>query len=608
MRKSFYTKTLFVGIILTGLSFSFLRLSQADIEGRYGGALVLATTSDPKSFNEITAKETSTSLVTDLIFEGLTTTNAFTTKVEPNLAKSWDISEDGLTWTFHLREDVRWNDGQPFSADDVVFTFNELIYNPDIPSSARDIFTIDDKTFAVEKVDGHTVRFVLPVKFAPFLRGMTQAILPKHKLEKSVAEGRFNFTWGIDTDPKEIVGAGPFKLVRYDPGQRLVFERNPYYWKKSAGGDSLPYLEKIIYLIVQSTDIGLLKFMEGTLDGYALRGMDYPLIKPLEKKKNFTVYDLGPDMGSQFLFFNQNPGKNPNTGEYFVAPDKLAWFTNREFRRAVAHAIDKQKIIEIVNNKLGYPQSSSMSPGTGFFYNPDVAEYDYDLDKARAILKGAGFMDRDGDGIIEDPRGNRVEFSLCTSAGSTERVDIAAIIRQDMERLGMKVNFRALEFNTLVSQLTSSFQWEAVILGLTGGIEPHFGKNVWMSSGQLHMWYPMQKEPATDWEERTDEIFIQGVQELDENKRKVLYDEHQRIIAEQLPVIYTVLSARLYAVRDKFGNLKPTNYGGVFHNLEEIYIIDLPPAKQNVKSPTSVGNGARRFNIGKGKVNKEESR
>lgn len=539
---------------------------------RYGGQLVLATTSDPKSFNDILAKETSTSLVTDLIFEGLTTTNAFTTKVEPNLAKSWGVSEDGLTWTFYLREGVRWNDGQPFTADDVVFTFNDLIYNPDIPGSARDIFTIDGKTFRVEKIDDATVRFILPVKFAPFLRAMSQAILPRHKLEETVASGRFNFTWGIDTDPKEIVGTGPFKLARYDPGQRLVFKKNPYYWKKSPQGGSLPYLEKIVYLIVQSTDVGLLKFMEGTLDSYALRGMDYPLIKPLEKKGNFTVYDLGADMGSQFLFFNQNPGKNPHTGEYFVAPYKLAWFTNLAFRKAIAHAIDKQKIIEIVNNKLGYPQSSSMSPAAGFFYNPDVEEYDYDLDKAGAILKEAGFVDRDGDGLIEDPQGNRVEFSLYTNAGSTERVDIAAIIRQDLERVGMKVNFRALEFNTLVSQLTSSFQWEAVILGLTGGIEPHFGKNVWMSSGQLHMWYPMQKEPATDWEKRIDEIFTQGVQELDDNNRKALYDEYQRIVAEQVPVIYTVLGARLYATRDKFGNLKPTNYGGVFHNIEEIYI------------------------------------
>ncbi len=570
MRKSFYTKVFFVGIALAGLFFAFLRSSQAGSEDRCGGALVLATTSDPKSFNEITAKETSTSLVTDLIFEGLTTTNAFTTKVEPNLAKSWDISKDGLTWTFHLREDVRWNDGQPFTADDVVFTFNDLIYNPDIPSSARDIFTIDEKTFTVEKVDPHTVRFVLPVKFAPFLRGMGQAILPKHKLEKIVAAGRFNFTWGIDTDPKEIVGTGAFKLARYDPGQRLVFERNPYYWKKSADGDSLPYLDKIFYLIVPSPDVALLKFMEGALDGYGLRGTDYPLVKPLEKKNDFTVYDLGPDMGSQFLFFNQNRGINPSNGKPFVAPHKLAWFTNLSFRKAVAHAIDKKKIIEIVNNNLGYPQDSSMGPAAGFFYNPDVEKYDYDLDKARGILKSAGFEDRNGDGLIEDPAGNPVEFNLYTNEG--DRVAIAGIIRQDLERLGMKVNFRTLEFNTLVSQLTSSFQWEAIVLGLTGGIEPHFGKNVWMSSGQLHMWYPTQKEPATDWEKRTDEIFTQGVQELDENKRKVLYDEHQRIIAEQLPVIYTVLSARLYAVRNRFGNLKPTNYGGVFHNLEEIYI------------------------------------
>ncbi len=532
----------------------------------------MATTSDPKSFNDIIAKESSTTIVTDLIFEGLTTTNAFTTQVEPNLAQSWEISDDGLIWTFHLRRDVRWNDGKPFSADDVVFTFNDLIYNPDIPSSARDIFTIDDKIFEVEKIDDYTVRFRLPVKFAVFARGMSQAILPRHKLEQAVKEGRFNFTWGIDAPPREIVGTGPFQLVRYDPGQRLVFVRNPHYWKKSPEGDSLPYLEKIIYLIVPNTDVGLLKFMEGALDIYSLRGMDYPLMKPLEQKGNFTVYDLGPDMGSQFLFFNQNSGKNLKTGQDFVTPYKLAWFTHRDFRRAVAHAIDKQKIIEIVHNNLGYPQHSAMGPASGFFYNPLVEEYDYNPDKAREILASIGFIDRNTDGLIEDPQGNRVEFNLYTNAGNTERLDIAGIIREDLERLGMKINFRSLEFNTLVSKLTSSYDWEAMILGLTGGIEPHFGNNVWMSSGQLHMWHPMQQQPATAWEKRIDAIFTQGVQELEENKRKALYDEYQQIVARQLPLIYTVLGARLYAVRNKFGNLKPTNYGGIVHNLEAIYI------------------------------------
>jgi len=539
---------------------------------KYGGQLVLAATSDPKSFNDILAKESSTSLVTGYIFEGLTTVNAHTLKVEPHLAQSWDISGDGLQWTFYLRQNVRWNDGQPFTADDVVFTFNELVYNEDIPSSSRDIFTIEGKIFLVEKIDAYTVKFTLPVKFAPFLRGMSQAILPKHKLQKIVKEGKFNTAWGIDTPPEEIVGTGPYKLTQYDPGQRFIYSKNEFYWKTSPEGDPLPYLDKVIYLIVQNTDVELLKFMEGTLDAYGLRGMDYPLLKPLEKEHNFTTYDLGPDTGSQFIFFNQNAGTNPHTEKPFVEPYKLSWFRNVYFRRAIAHAVDKAKIIEIVKNKLGYPQYASMGPGAGFFHNPNVVKYDYDLKKAAEILTKAGFQDRDGNGIIEDTEGHEIEFSLYTNSGATERMDIASIIRYDLEKLGMKVHFRSLEFNTLVGKLTSTFEWEAIILGLTGGTEPHFGKNVWMSSGQLHMWYPQQELPSTDWEKRIDELFIQGVQELDEDKRKILYDEFQLIVSQQLPLIYTVLSAKHTAVRNKFGNLKPSNYAGVFHNLEEIYI------------------------------------
>ncbi len=539
---------------------------------KYGGQLVLATSSDPKSFNDILAKETSTTLVTGLIFEGLTRTNAVTTKVEPHLALSWDVSADGLQWTFFLRQDVLWSDGHPFTADDVVFTFHDLIYNPDIPSSARDIFTIDGQPFKVEKVDDHTVRFTLPVKFAPLLRGMSQAILPKHKLKQVVEDGRFNFFWGIDTPPSEIVGTGPYRLSRYDPGQRLVFERNPKYWRTGAGGDRLPYLNRIIYLIVQDQNATLLRFLEGTIDSYDFRGMDYPLLKPMEGKGNFTIFNLGPDMGSNFILFNQNKGVNPETGKPFVDPMKLSWFTDVHFRRAVAHAIDKERMIEIVKNKLGYPQHSAMGPGAGFFDNPHVPEYEYNLPKATEILKQAGYIDRNGDGVLDDSQGRRVEFNLYTNASNTERVEIASIIRRDLEKLGMKVNFLSLEFNTLVSKLNATFEWDAIILGLTGGIEPHFGKNVWNSNGQLHLWYPQQESPATEWERRIDEIFLEGVQELDENKRKEYYDEFQTIVATELPVIYTVLDARLSAVRNKFGNLQPTNYGGIFHNVEEIYI------------------------------------
>jgi len=485
--------------MLLAMTFAFPGYGQTAPPERHGGKLVLSTTSDPKSFNGILAKETSTTLVTGHIFEGLTTTNAFTTKVEPHLAERWEVSEDGLQWTFYLRENVLWSDGQPFTADDVIFTFNDLIYNPNIPSSARDVFTIEEKVFRVEKINRHTVRFTLPVKFAPFLRGMGQAILPKHKLKDIVAEGKFNFSWGTNTPPREIVGTGPYKLVQYDPGQRLIFERNPRYWKRSAEGDALPYIDKIIYLIVQNQDIALLKFIEGVTDSYGFRGMDYPLLKPLEKERDFTVYDLGPATGNNFITFNQNSGVNPETGEPFIESFKLKWFTNVSYRRAVAHAIDKEKMIEIVKNKLGYPQYSPIGPGAGFFHSENVVQYPYDLDAAKAILNKAGFVDRDQDGVVEDPEGNKVEMNLYTNSGSTERIDIGGIIRRDLEKIGIKVNFLALEFNTLVSKLNSTFEWDAIILGLTGGIEPHFGKNVWNSKGQLHLWYPRQESPATEW-------------------------------------------------------------------------------------------------------------
>ena len=537
-----------------------------------GGELILSTTSDPKSFNPIIAKETSTTAITGLIFEGLTRTNGVTLQVEPNLAYKWEVDKEGLVWTFHLRKDVRWNDGKPFTSEDVVFTFNQLIYNPDIPTSARDIFTVKGKKFVVEKIDKFTVRFTLPCKFAPFLRSMSQEILPKHILKDVVKEGKFNYHWGIDSKPSEIVGTGPFKLKSYLPGERIVLVRNPYYWKKDKEGVSLPYLDKITYVIVQNQDVALLKFQQGELDYFSLRGEDYPLLKPKEKEGNFTIYNTGPAWGSNFLVFNQNRGKNPYTGKPYVDPTKLKWFTNLKFRKAVAYAIDKRSIIDIVMNGLGFEQYSSMSPASGFFYNPNVKKYPYNLSQAKKLLKEIGIYDRNNDGKAEDAQGNIIEFNLFTNADNTQRIKIASLIRKDLERLGFKVNFVPLAFNQLVSKLDSTYDWDAVIIGLTGGIEPHFGSNVWLSKGHLHMWYPRQKKPATKWEEEIDRIFTQAVQELDENKRRELYYRWQEIVAENLPLIYTVLPANIFAVKNKFGNLKPSSYGGAFHNIEEIYI------------------------------------
>jgi peptide/nickel transport system substrate-binding protein len=570
MRTSVRTLKSTVGIFLL-CSFVFCA-EPVWAQPKYGGTLVLAVTSDPKSFNPILAKETSTTTITSHIFEGLTAVDPFTLKVIPNLAESWDSSRDGLTWTFVLREGLLWSDGKPFTSEDVVFTFGDLIFNDDIPNSSRDIFTLAGKPIRVEAVDARTVRFVLPVKFAPFLRSLSQEILPKHMLADAVRNKKFNFTWGIDAKPSDIVGMGAYLIADYQPGRRIVFRPNPYYWKKGSLGEKLPYIQKIEYTIVPSLDVELLKFLEGSIDAYSMRGMDYPLLKPREKAKDFTVYDLGPDMGSSFITFNQNPGVNPKTEKPFVAAYKHAWFTDIRFRTAAAHLIDKKRIIDIVKNGLGYPQNSAESPAIGQFYCADVKTYPFDLDAARALLKDMGFTDKDNDGVLEDVEGRKLEFNLYTNADNGERVDVASIIRSDLERVGMKVNLQLVEFNTLVSKLTSTYDWDAIVLGLTGSMDPHFGQNVWRSSGQLHLWNPQQKTPATDWEKKVDEIFEAASQEFNEEKRKAYYDEYQKIVAEELPVIYTALSARLTAVKNKFGNLKPAPFGGVFHNLEEIYI------------------------------------
>jgi peptide/nickel transport system substrate-binding protein len=562
-----------VKTLLVFLAAVFVTMPALADQNRYGGHLVLAAGSDPKTFNEIVSSETSSRVVTGLLFEGLTRQDPLTLKVIPNLALRWNVSPDGLVWTFKLRRDVLWFDGMLFTADDVVFTFNELIYNPKVPTSARDIFTLNGKPFKVEKIDDYTVRFTLPQKFAPFLQSMSQSILPKHALEQSVKEGKFAFTWGIDTPPRDVIGTGPFYLDQYKPGERMVFKRNPRYWMKSSHGAALPFLEKITFLIIADPDAALLKFIDGELDYISVRGQNYPMLKPLETKKNFTIHETGPDFGSSFIVFNQNPGVNPKTQKPYMDAIKRSWFENVHFRRAVAHVIDKKKMIQILFNELGYGQDGPMSPSSGFFYNPNVSVYPFDMDKAKEELQKGGFVLQDG--VLVDAQGHRVEFSLSTSTSSqhSENIQMAYMIRSDLEKLGMKVNFQMLEFNVLVSKLMASYDWDAVLIGLTGGIEPHFGKNVWASSGQLHMWNPKQAKPATAWEARLDEIYNQGVEELDENKRKMLYDEFQLIATEQLPMIYTVLASNIYAIRNRFGNLKPSAYAGAFHNLEEIYIL-----------------------------------
>ncbi|MYD64640.1 MAG: ABC transporter substrate-binding protein [Chloroflexi bacterium] len=538
--------------------------------GTYGGTITTATIGKPLTFNLALANDAYSSGLLSYLFEGLTETSWLTDEVEPLLAESWEHSDDGLTWTFHLRDDVRWHDGEPFTAQDVEFTFNRIIYNEDIPTSTRAAFQFryldaagewQVEPMTVTTIDDQTVQFVLPTPFAPFLRSMGTAIYPRHILEPHVEEGTFNDVWGVDSDPSEVIGTGPYTIESYTPEDRVVLVRNPDYWLHDAEGNALPYIERIVNLLVPTIEDDFEKFRAGEVDAYGMRGQDFAVLEPEQESGNFTVHRRGPAFGTVFLGFNLNTGSNPETGDPYVAPEQLAWFSNVEFRRAVAHSIDKARIIEEVQHGLGYPQASSISPAAGDFHNPDVRRYDYDIEGANAILDGLGWMDGDGDGFREDADGNPITFKLVTNVDNDVRARVAAIIDEGLDLIGIDAQFEPIEFGDLVGQLTTTFDWEAMIVGLTGGTEPHFGMAVWHSSESLHLWHPNQEQPATEWEAEIDALYVQGYQELNHERRVEHYHRAQEIVAEQLPLIYTTLSERLSAVRNVFGNTTPTLYG-----------------------------------------------
>ncbi len=548
------------------------------VAGKVGGRFVFDTLGEPKSFNPVTAGETSTTEYTSRMFEGLTDTDPFTGDTIPKIAEKWTVSEDGLTWTVTLRKDVKFNDNTPLTAKDVVFTWNELIYDlgrpagtdPRWPCSTRDIATFEGKTVQVKAIDDHTVEFVLPVKNATWPLTMATEILPEHKYGPLARNGAFGGALGADSQPKDIVGSGPYILGSYERGKQVTLVRNPNYWKKDQAGIAFPYIESRISQVTRDINTMLLNFEQGTTDVFALSsGRDVARLKPKQAEGDFSLYQFGPDDGTLFVAFNLNldaakAGKIPE--------HKVKWFRDTRFRQAISYAIDRNAQVKNVLRNLGYPLAAPFTRSPGPLKHDGFEPYPYDPAKAKALLAEMGFKPGK-DGFLVDSEGRELAFTINTNSGNNIREETANFIRKDLEQVGIRVNTLFLEFNLLVDKIDNSFDWECIIMGFTGGREPHFGANFWLSGGNLHMWWPEQKTPSFDWEKRIDEIFAAGVQELDPQKRKQIYREWIEIVHREQPVVYLTVRERVSALRNRFGNVFPAEVGGLFHNEEQIFVL-----------------------------------
>lgn len=547
--------------------------SQAEI-GKFGGSLVASTIGEgPKTFNPFNTKDNISAMMSEIMYDGLLTTHPVTGQPIPKLAKSFSVN--GNDYVIHLRRGIKWSDGKPITADDVVFTWQNIIFDGFGNTSTRDSIIIDGKLPTVKKIDDYTVEFKTPQPFAPFIRMLSTPIAPKHIFEPAVKKGKEYFETFLSTniDPKTLVTSGAFRLKEYVPAQRVVFERNPNYYMINKNNQKLPYLDKLVYLIVGDINNEVLKFEGGELDTIGLQGANVARFKELEKHSNFKVYNLGPDTGTMFVSFNLNNRKDKN-GKYFVDLKKQRWFQDKNCRQAVDYAIDRKNMVLNIANGLAEPLYTAESLNS-IYLNKNLKPYDRNIEKSKDLLKKSGYW-WDKKGHLMDKFGNHVEFNLFTNAGNTEREAIGVMVKQDLEDLGMKVNFKPIEFNSLVNKLVNTSDWDIVIMGLTGSpLEPNGGKNVWMSNGTLHMFNQRPagytKDDRYSWEKELDYLYTQGALATTFEARKKFYDEYQKIVYEEKPFVYIYSPLRITAIRTKFKNVFPTSLGGVTYNIEEIY-------------------------------------
>src|SRR5882762_1274863 len=544
--------------------------------GRYGGSLVVAQRSEPKTLNPVTATDAPSREVIGRLTADLIHINRASQQTEPALAKSWTMSKDGRQFTVKLRHGLRFSDGSAFDAEDVLFSF-KVYLDEKVHSPQRDLLIVGGKPIEVQKVDPYTVRFTLGQPYAAAERifdGL--AMMPRHLVEKAYTEDKFPQVWTLTTTPSEIAGMGPFRLKEYVPGQKLVLERNPYYWKIDTSKNRLPYLDELVFLFVGNEDAQTIRFQAGDTDIISrFSAANYALLSKEAASRGTELIDLGPSLEYNFLVFNLNDLSPKNLGKIAA---KQGWFQDLKFRLAVSSAIDRQGIVKLVYAGRGAPLWGNVSPSNKFWVDQTLPHPPRSLDKARELLKSAGYSWRN-DGRLVDRQGQAVEFSIIASSSNAQRSKMATIIQDDLSQLGMDVHVVPLEFRAVVDRVFNTYDYEASIMGLGGGdADPNPEMNVWMSNGGTHLWHLGESKPVTEWEAQIDQLMQKQMVQLKYKERKHLYDQVQELVAANVPYVFLATPDILVGAKKKLANFKPAILDpNTLWNVEQLYFLPGSP-------------------------------
>jgi len=543
----------------------------AQVSGHYGGQLTIGGRAEPKTFNPVIAADAVSREMIGRLMADLIEINRGSQQTEPALTKSWKTSADGRVFTLQLRKGIRFSDGHPFDADDVLFSF-AVYMDENVDSPQRDLLIIDGKPLTVTKIDQFTVRFTLPRAYAAAERlfdGL--AMLPRHLLEKPYRQGKFVQSWSLNASTNEVAGLGPFRLKRYVPGERVVLERNPYYWKVDSHNDRLPYLDELTFLFVGTEDAQVMRFEAGATNMISrLSAENYSLLNRERNRTGAQLSDLGPSLEYNFVVFNQN---DLSSKKLDAIARKQKWFRDLKFRQAISAAIDRDAIVRLVYGTRGTALWGNVGPGNKLWVNTAIPHPQASPATARQLLKSAGFS-WNPSGQLLDSSGALVEFSIITSSSNTQRMKMATLLQDDLSHLGMQVHIVPLEFRALVDRVFQSFDYDAAIMGLGGGdADPNPEMNVWTTKGTSHLWHLNEAQPETAWEGEIDRLMQQQMVTIDYTKRKQLYDRVQQLISENLPFIFLATPNVLAAADSRVGNFHPAILDPyTLWNADELYI------------------------------------
>ncbi|HEY2955185.1 MAG TPA: ABC transporter substrate-binding protein [Candidatus Eisenbacteria bacterium] len=534
--------------------------------GEYGGRFVIGQTSSPKTFNPIMSNESSSNDVNNRLYAALMDYDNGAMRDTFGLARAYEMSADGLTYTWHLRRGLCFSDGHPLTAEDVLFTF-EVAYDATLHPAVQDLLSIGGKHFEVSAPDSYTVVTRIAKPYANMLGTMASLyIVPKHVLEASFRRGEFASAYRVSTPPESIVTSGPWRVKQFVQNEKTVIAPNPYWYRTDARGRRLPYLDEVVFLIVPDQNTAALKFAAGDLDAIdQVKPEDYKTYADGAKAGDYTLHDLGPGMTTNFFWFNLNRVREAAPGKKLGATQvdrlKYAWFSNPVFRRAVSMAIDREAIIRGPFFGDAVKNWSTATAGNKTWYTPEVGGSDYNPEESKKLLASLGFKDANADGILEDAQGHALRFTLKTNSDNNVRKAMANLIKDDLARVGIDCLPAPVEFNTLITNLRQDFQYDAILLGLQSGVPPDpvgQGQNTLRSTGLTHFWNIKQPKPETEAEARIDQLVEDNLTTTDFAKRRSDWVEIQKLLNDECFVVWLPTQIIKVPVRNRFGNVQPT--------------------------------------------------